>query len=325
LLGVLSGGVARMLALGFRWAKHLDGTYSFGRRFAVSAVVFAGSLLAAQELVGLPVTLGLGADMTADIVRDNSVALYALAALFLLRVLVTGATLGVGGVGGVFIPLVVQGMLLGRIVEEVVGAPNTGLYPIVGLAAVLGAAYRTPLAAVVFVAETTGRADFIIPALIAVAISQSLMGEVSVSDGQQGERRGRLERRLTEASSTVMIPDVGVIDPDATLLEIIDAYGDHPKALAVPVGGPEYEGLVVLHDLARQMLEHGPEATARDAMRDLPSVKAHAPSIDAARLMNEHDTAAIAVVDDTDCPVGVISATSLAGLDDVSAIERAAD
>ena len=52
-------------------------------------------------------------------------------------------------------------------------------------------------------------------------------------------------------------------------------------------------------------------------MRDLPSVESGAPAVDAARLMTQYDTAAIAVVDDNDWPVGVISTTSLAGLNAV--------
>ena len=71
---------------------------------------------------------------------------------------------------------------------------------------------------------------------------------------------------------------------------------------------------MVLHDLATAMLENGPESTVREAMRELPSVAHDAPAIDAARLMNKHDTAAIAVIDDDDKPIGVISTTSLAGL-----------
>ncbi len=313
-LGVAAGVAARALARWFVWAKSLHKRYSFAQRFAVSGVTFALCLLAADALVDRPVTLGLGAEMAAELVQDQEVTVFAAVALFFLRALVTGATLGVGGVGGLFIPLVVQGLLLGSAVEILVDAPTTGLYPVIGLAAVLGAAYRTPLAAVVFVAETTGRAEFVIPALIATAIAQSLMGEISVSDGQRTERQGHLERRLVEPASVVMIDDLGVIDPEATLLDVIDQYGDRPESFAVPVGGPTYVGLLVLHDLASAMLEHGPDATARVAMRELPAVEGDAPAIDAAKLMNEHDTAAIAVVNDRNRPIGVISTTSLAGL-----------
>ncbi len=314
LIGLLAGVVARLLARGFNWAKSLDTHFRFFVRLPVAAVTMGGALLISNSLVDEPLTIGLGAEIAASLVLDNEVTLLAIVVLFILRAVVTGAALGLGGVGGVFIPLVVQGMLLGRAVEIVVGAPSTGLYPVIGLAAVLGAAYRTPLAAVMFVAETTGRAEFVIPALIATAIAQTLMGEDSVSPGQRSERQGQLERRLVEPCSVVMIDDLGVITPDATLLDVIDGYGDRSQSFAIPVGGPKYEGLIVLHDLAGAMLEHGPDAGVREAMRSLPSVSADAPAVEAARLMNQHDTAAICVVDENDIPVGVISTTSLAGL-----------
>lgn len=313
-IGVLAGFAARFLAKGFNYAKHLDEHFSISLRLGVGIVVIGAGVVISEVLIGEPLTLGLGAEIAADLVRNNEVTLGAVVALFFVRALVTGATLGAGGVGGVFIPLVVQGLLLGRAVEIIVGAPATGLYPVIGLAAVLGAAYRTPLAAIMFVAETTGRAEFVIPALIATAIAQSLMGDDSVSSGQRTERQGQLERRLVEPSSVVMLDDLGVLSPDDNLLNVIDRYGDRKESFAVPVGGPEYEGLLVLHDLAAAMLEHGPEATVRQTMRELPAVHATAPAIDAARLMNVHDTAAIAVVDDDNLPIGVISTTSLAGL-----------
>lgn len=318
LLGFLAGGAAQVLARVFKWAKGLYKTWPFWQRFFLASTLFALSLLSATALVDQPLTLGLGSEMAVSVVNDTSVSFWAILGLFFLRIIVTSATLGMGGVGGLFIPLVVQGILLGRAVEILVGAPSTGLYPVIGLAAVLGAAYRTPLAAVVFVAETTGRAEYVIPALIATAISQTFMGDLSVSAGQRSERQGQLERRLNEPCSVVMLEGIGTLTPSTDLLEIIDRYGDHPESLAVPVAGAKYKGLLVLHDLASAMLEHGPEATAEQAMRDLPAVRDTAPAIDAARLMNEHDTAAIAVVDEWDTPVGVISTTSLAGLNQVT-------
>ena len=313
-IGLLSGVIAKGLARGVHWAKGLQNRYSFLLRFPIASITLAASLVIANELIDRPITLGLGSEIAAEIVLDNEVTLLAIVVLFILRGLVTGATIGVGGVGGVFIPLVVQGLLLGRAVELIVGAPSTGLYPVIGLAAVLGAAYRIPLAAIMFVAETTGRAEFVIPALIATAIAQSMMGNDTVAPGQRTERRGQLERRLVEPASVVMLDDLGVVSPDEQLLDVIDSYGGRGESFAVPVGGPHYLGLMVLHDLAAAMLENGPDSTVREAMRELPAVPHNAPAIDAARLMNEHDTAAIAVVDDDNIPIGIISTTSLAGL-----------
>ena len=60
----------------------------------------------------------------------------------------------------------------------------------VGVAAVLGAGYRVPLAAVVFVAEATGRPGFIVPALLAAVAADLMMGRHSVTTYQQPSPAG---------------------------------------------------------------------------------------------------------------------------------------
>ncbi len=90
-----------------------------------------------------------------------------------------------GGVGGLFIPLVVAGALLGRAMVEVVGDTHTTLFVVVGVAAFLGAGYRVPLAAVMFVAETTGRPGFVVPGVIAAVAAELVMGTESVTRYQR--------------------------------------------------------------------------------------------------------------------------------------------
>jgi len=93
---------------------------------------------------------------------------------------------GAGGVGGLFIPLVVAGDLLGRAVGGTFAALDTELFAVIGIAAVLGAGYRVPLAAVMFVAETTGQPGFVVPGILAAVVAELLMGRVSVTRSQRG-------------------------------------------------------------------------------------------------------------------------------------------
>ena len=97
-----------------------------------------------------------------------------------LRCVATAATVSGGGAGGLFIPLVVAGALLGQAFETVAGGA-AGLFPLIGVAAFLGAGYRVPLAAVMFVAEATGRPGFIVPALLAAVAGELVMGRASVT------------------------------------------------------------------------------------------------------------------------------------------------
>ena len=107
---------------------------------------------------------------------DNGLGLIAL--LFGLRISATLVTLAAGGVGGLFIPLAAQGVILGQFTGELIGSDRPGLYPTLGLAAFLGAGYRAPISAVMFVAESTA-GTFVVPALIAAAVSQLVAGKSS--------------------------------------------------------------------------------------------------------------------------------------------------
>ena len=76
------------------------------------------------------------------------------------------------------------------------GAVNRGdleLFIVVGVAAFLGAGYRVPLAAVMFVAETTGRASFVVPALLAAVAAELVMGRSSVTEYQVASGTVRTE------------------------------------------------------------------------------------------------------------------------------------
>ena len=112
-------------------------------------------------------------------------AAWLLLTILLLRCLATASTVAGGGVGGLFIPLVVAGALLGRAAGVVFPGIDPNLGVIIGVAAVLGAGYRVPLAAVVFVAEATGRPGFVVPALLAAVAADLVMGRSSVTSYQQ--------------------------------------------------------------------------------------------------------------------------------------------
>ncbi|HEU5085284.1 MAG TPA: chloride channel protein [Acidimicrobiales bacterium] len=312
-LGVCAGIAARSLARLWSEAKALSSRLSPAIRLTIGAAVSALAFVAARGLTGVSFTLGPGTELVAGVAVDAELGLWVIAAAFLLRALATSAALVAGGVGGSFIPLVVQGLLLGRLVESLFDGAAPGLYPAIGLAAVLGAGYRTPLAAVMFVAETTGQAQYVIPALIATAVSQGVMGDKSVASYQVHEREGVLERRLRLPVRDAVI-DVPSVHPDTPVTEVIDRYGDAPPAQALPVADDRYRGLLFLRDLAATMFEQGPDATVADAMHDVPAVRLDVPAVEAARLMGELDSAVIAVVDGDDHAVGIVTALTMTGV-----------
>lgn len=195
LIGIFCAIGARVFSRIMRAAK------AFTLRPLTSRLVVAGMALTSLYFVtrvitaegwnpadGESLTLGSGYEVFAWLFEPQ--ALWVLVSVFFLRMFATAATLAGGGVGGVFIPLVVGGALVGRIVGEVFNTVDPALYVLLGIAAFLGAGYRVPLAAVMFVAETTGQPGFIVPALFAAVAADLVMGEVSITTFQRSPASG---------------------------------------------------------------------------------------------------------------------------------------
>jgi len=187
LLGILCGVGARLFARGLRAAKHAAARWSIAIRLPVASVLLVAVFVAGRGLTGRSLMIGSGYEAIAWALEPNHSAGLILA-VFALRAVATTSAVGGGGVGGLFVPLVVQGALLGSAVAVLVDKTDTTLFPLLGIAAFLGAGYRVPLAAVMFVAETSGRPGFVVPALIAAAASQLVMGADSVSEYQRDMR-----------------------------------------------------------------------------------------------------------------------------------------
>ena len=184
LLGVVAGLGARAFAWLLRRAK----TLATGPHPVVMAMA-GGASVAALYAIGRVVTgeslvVGPGYEVLAW-ASEPGRSLWILATVLALRCLATSATVAGGGVGGLFIPLVVAGALAGATIGGAVNGGDLELFIVVGVAAFLGAGYRVPLAAVMFVAETTGRASFIVPALLAAVAAELVMGRSSVTTLQR--------------------------------------------------------------------------------------------------------------------------------------------
>ena len=143
LLGILAGLGGRAMAWLVRWAKTQARTDHFVVRVLIGGAGLAGLAVVADLMFDAPLTIGPGFEAMAWVVHPaNGLGLIAL--LFGLRIAATIVTLAAGGVGGLFIPLAVQGVILGQFTGQLLNADRPGLYPTLGLAAFLGAGYRAP-------------------------------------------------------------------------------------------------------------------------------------------------------------------------------------
>jgi CIC family chloride channel protein len=190
LLGALLVGAA--CAIGARaFAKLMRMAKGFALRglplrLVVSSSALVGLFFLSRELTGLPLSLGAGYELFRDwLFVEVDISVWLLIAIFMIRCLASAFTMSGSGVGGVFIPLVVGGGLTGRAIAEVIHPDRAALYTLLGIAAFLGAGYRVPLAAVMFVAETTGKPNFVVPALFAAVAAELVMGDQSITAFQR--------------------------------------------------------------------------------------------------------------------------------------------
>lgn len=246
-------------------------------------------------------------------------SLWLLALLFALRAVSTLATVAGGGTGGLFIPLTVQGIVLGAFVGELIDSASSSLYPTLGLAAFLGAGYRTPIAAVIFVAESSRGSPFVVPALVAAAVSQLMVGRSSISKHQVGERLGHLERRLTLPISSALNTDVMTVPPDAAVSEFVFFHVLSRRVRDVPiVDGGAYIGMCTL-DQAEKFDRDAWESTlVTEAMPpDYPTAELTATLRDAVLAMEAAGVEMLPVVDPQGNFVGTVSNEEIVRLDEI--------
>jgi len=314
-LGLLAGLGARFVARLFRTAKAFAASRPAIVRIPLVASGLVVVFVAMRSLTGRSLSIGSGY-LTIDWVLQPNRAVWVIVGVFVLRMLATTLAIGGSGVGGLFVPLVVQGALLGGALGAAVHAHDTSLFPLLGVAAFLGAGYRVPLAAVVFVAETTGRPGFVVPGLIAAAMSQLLMGQSSVSPYQEGARSSLLERRLGLPVTAALRSDVATVPPDASIAELFDHHISQLRLRAVPVvDGAEYLGMIYLDDVASLPRAEWATTTVATVLRaDAPSTVVGATLGAALQAMETGDVDRLAVLDGTSF-VGIVTTGEILKLD----------
>ncbi len=170
-----------------------------------------------------------------------------------LKLLATIFSLGSGGVSAMFVPLLLVGGSLGNAyAQSVVHAPTHDLYAAVGMAAFIAAGYKTPLTAVVFVAETTGGHSYIIPSLIGAAVAYAISGEASVSGDQHLHETAKLAELSGMAVRDVMRRRVIFAQSSSTIREFVAGVAAAHRLTIFPVyEGERVVGTISVSDLSR--------------------------------------------------------------------------
>lgn len=118
---------------------------------------------------GLSVTQGSGMGLVVHLL--NGTAGPEAWAFLALKLFATALTFAGGGVGGLWLPSIAMGAALGSGLEAFAHTGQPGLLVMVGTAAFAAATHRVMLVPVVFLAETTGQAGLVVPALVATVVA----------------------------------------------------------------------------------------------------------------------------------------------------------
>ena len=268
LLGLIIGLIAMTFAITFRrarrfvvnwalphWMKLAVGGLLTGLCGLVFIMIFKGSL----------VPLGPNYEAVPAILDVQHTPLE-LVMFGALKLSATIFTLAFGGVSAMFVPLFLSGGSFGIAFGQfVVHTPVLGLYAAVGMASFIAAGYKTPLAAVVFVAEATGGHAFIIPALIGSAVAYAVSGDASVSGDQRLHEGVKVSELRNIPVSEVMQRHVVSVEASMTLREFANVISPHYRHTAFPVlDGHQIVGILPSWSMTRVDPEKWGTTTVED-------------------------------------------------------------
>jgi chloride channel protein, CIC family len=224
-------------------------------------------------------------------------------------------TLGSGGVGAMFVPLLVLGEALGRVFgQSIVHGQAVDLYCAIGMAAFIAAGYKTPLAAVAFVAETTGTPAYLIPTLIGAAVAYAASGEASVVVSQRLRQTPKLSRPVGLRAREIMRTQVVGAQADATLQEFFANVAASHRHPAYPVFKDNRAiGTISLWEIAQVPRSRWDTVKVGEVARaNLAQVDPDADLREVVRLMNQQQPHRLVLIINSDgAPVGVITPSDI--------------
>ena len=185
-LGVMCGVGGIM----FRHSLRLGRSVMAGARLPLPLTMALGGFVVGIIGLWLPETWGNGIEVIKTIARETP-PISLIAALFFWKVVATAATIGSGGLGGIFTPNLVIGAAFGGFFAYGMRAIGFGaihesevaIFAFVGMAGLTAATMHAPVTSVVLVFELTGHYELVLPVMlcsIVASIVASLIDEDSL-------------------------------------------------------------------------------------------------------------------------------------------------
>ena len=317
LLGVLIGLAAMAFVVTFRRARTFFVRWSLPHWIKLAIGGFLTGvcgLLFLEIYKGTLMPIGPNYEAVGEILgkHHSSVELIVFS---VLKLVATLFTLAAGGVSAMFVPLFLTGGALGTaFAQSIVHSPELGLYAAVGMASFISAGYKTPLAAVVFVAEATGGHAFIIPALIGAAVAYAVSGDASASGDQRLHEGVKIQELGNVLVREVMHQHVFSVQASLSLREFASTLSPHHRHELFPVfDGQELLGTVGLWSLAQVPPDAWNTTTVRDITeRRVQKVASGCDVMEALRLLTgEHCEPMLLVVSPEGRMEGIVTKSDI--------------
>ncbi len=229
----------------------------------------------------IPGVMGMGYGYV-QLAIDGRLALSFIFAFIFAKIIATSFTIGSGGSGGVFAPSVVIGGMLGAllghffnsIIPDIVVTPES--YVLVGMAAFVSAAAKTPMAAIIMVMEMSGGYNLLPALMVSSIVAYKITGNNSIYSEQVSTRVDSPAHRaemLIDVLENVKVRDAMVpadkvisVKPGMSVLELLELI-ESTGHLGYPViKNGHLIGIVTFEDVERVPVEKRNDTKVEDIM-----------------------------------------------------------
>jgi len=210
--------------------------------------VGVGGLLEAQ-------VLGVGYDTIHELLRGEIIGT-ALLGILIGKSLVWSIALGSGTSGGVLAPLLMMGGALGAATAKFIPLGDSGLWAIIGMAAMMGGTMRSPLTAMVFTLELTQDLN-LLPGLLVGCIAahgvtvlllrRSILTEKVARRGYHIMREYSVDPLTMVRVGDVMDRNVPTVSATMQIMELSDRIARHDPVVT------RHEALLIVDENQRLM------------------------------------------------------------------------
>jgi H+/Cl- antiporter ClcA len=179
-----------------------------------------------------PRALGVGKDVITDLLGGHYI-LIAILPLAVVKCVIWATALGSGTSGGVLAPLLIMGGIAGAAVGALLPGGDPRLWPLIGMASVMGGTMRSPLTGAVFALELTHDLNTLPALLLASIISygftvlmmkRSILTEKVARRGYHVSREYSVDPLELVTTGEVMSTDIVTVPAATPVRELLNDY-----------------------------------------------------------------------------------------------------